>query len=138
MRLLEAKADFGLKLKSAYDKKDVKALKAHYEWSYEVEKRVSTLHDVHRKSWLYYNRANGFEVFDMIYGAMKSRMQTLRYQLDRFFEDESYVIDELAEDRLPFANIPDKSLPTVYIPQRFTRIYSANVVFTVYNDMIIG
>ena len=138
MRLLEAKADFGLKLKAAYDKRDVEALKAHYEWSFEVEKRVSNLHAVHRKSWLYYNKANGFEVFDMIYGAMISRMQTLRYQLDRFFEDESYVIDELAEDRLPFAKIPDKSLPTVYIPQRFTRIYSANVVFTVYNDMIIG
>ena len=74
----------------------------------------------------------------MIYGALKSRLQTLRYQLDIFFTDTSYVIDELGEDRLPFVKIPEGESPAVFVGPRFTRLYSANVVATVFNDAFIG
>ena len=138
MRVLELKADFGLRLKAAYDAKDVAVLKALYEQSNEIEERLAELQDTHRRSWLYYNKANGFEVFDMIYGALRARFQTLRFQLDRFFADTSYVIDELAEDRLPFVNIPEGESPAVRVGPRFTRLYSANVVATVFNDAFLG
>lgn len=138
VNVLEVKADFGVKLKKAYDEKNVPELKKLYDLSFEVEKRVENLHNVHRKSWLYYNKACGFEVHDMIYGALKSRLQTLRYQLDIFFTDTSYVIDELGEDRLPFVNIPEGESPAVFVGPRFTRLYSANVVATVFNDAFIG
>ena len=135
---LELKADFGVKLKKAYDEKNITELKNLCDLSLEIEKRIDNLNAVHRKSWLYYNKANGFEVHDMIYGALKSRLQTLRFQLDKLFEDEGYVIDELEEKRLPFAEIKEGESPAVFISPRFTRLYSANVVATVFNDMFIG
>ena len=97
-----------------------------------------SLNDIHRKSWIFYNKANGFEIFDMIYGALTSRLKTLRFQLDRFFEDSSYVIDELSEERLPFVKIPEGESPAVFIGPRFTRLYSANVAATVFNDAFLG
>ncbi len=136
--VLEVKADFGVKLKKAYDEKNSHDLKMLYELSYEIEKRIENLNIVHRKSWLYYNKSYGFEVHDMIYGAIKSRLQTMRFQLDRFFDDINYVIDELQEQRLPFVNIPEGETPAVFIGQRFTRLYSANVVSTVFNDLVLG
>ena len=136
--VLEVKGDYGLKLKAAYDARDISALKALYELSFEIENRISHLQDVHRRSWLYYNKANGFEVFDMIYGALRSRFQTLRFQLDRLFADASYVIDELEEERLPFSPIPEGASPAVLIGPRFTRLYSANVAATVFNDAFLG
>lgn len=138
MHVLEVKAEYGLKLKAAYDAKDIKTLKVLYEQSNEIEKRILHLHTVHRRSWMYYNKANGFEVFDMIYGALRARLETLRLQLDRFMQDTSYVIDELAEERLPFSKIPEGESPAVLIGPRFTRLYSANVVATVFNDTFIG
>lgn len=139
INVLEIKADYGLKLKAAYDARDVDELKKLYEISFEVERRIVELNEVHRRSWLYYNKANGFEIFDMIYGAIRSRLETLRFQLDRFFEDTNYVIDELAEKRLPFAWVPkDTETPAIFIGPRFTRLYSANVVATVFNDIFIG
>jgi len=136
--VLEVKGDYGLKLKAAYDARDISELRALYELSFEIENRISHLQDVHRASWLYYNKANGFEVFDMIYGALRSRFQTLRFQLDRLFEDASYVIDELEEERLPFTAIPEGASPAVLIGPRFTRLYSANVAATVFNDAFLG
>ena len=138
VNVLELKADFGVKLKKAYDEKDIPTLKKLYDLSIETEKRIDNLNAVHRRSWLFYNKANGFEVHDMIYGALKSRFQTLRFQLERFFADTSYVIDELSAQRLPFANIPEGESPAVFVSPRFTRLYSANVVATVFNDMFIG
>lgn len=137
--VLELKADFGLKIKEAYDNKDMNKLKQLYDLSIEIECRVKNLKNVHRKSWLYYNKANGFEIFDMIYGALESRFQTLRFQLDELFADENYVIDELKEERLPFVSIPEESeTPAIYIGPRFTRLYSANVAATVSNDTFLG
>ena len=136
--VLEYKGEFGLVLKAAYDKKDIEKLRELYALSFEIEKRLARLHQVHRSSWLYYNKANGFEVFDMIYGALKARFETLRIQLDRLFADTSYVIDELVEERLPFSPIPQAESPAILIGPRFTRLYSANVVATVFNDTFIG
>lgn len=138
LNVLSVKADFGLKLKKAYDEKNISDLKILYDLTYEIEKRVEKLNAVHRKSWLYYNKSCGFEVHDMIYGAIKSRFQTTRFQLDRFFDDVTYIIDELEEERLPFVNIPQGDTPAVFIGQRFTRLYSANVVSTVFNDNVLG
>ena len=138
INVLELKAEFGLKLKTAYDAKDKEELKKLYELSFEIGKRIKKLHETHRRSWLYYNKANGFEIFDMIYGAIDSRLETLRFQLDRFFEDTSYIIDELAEERLPFIRIPEGESPAIAISARFARLYTANVVSTVFNDIFIG
>ena len=135
---LSIKAEFGLKLKAAYDAKDMDALKKLYEASFEVGARIAELHETHRRSWLYYNKANGFEIFDMIYGALKARLETLRMQLDRLFADASYQIDELEAERLPFSKIPEGESPAVLIGPRFTRLYSANVAATVFNDFFIG
>ena len=77
-----------------------------YDESIELEKRITNLRDIHRKLWMYYNKASGFELYDMYYGAIISRCSSVRYQLEKWFEDNSYIIEELSEDRLYLWN-PD-------------------------------
>jgi hypothetical protein len=135
---LNKKAEYGVRLKSAYDNKDFASLQKLYEESFEIQDNIRKLRCAHRKSWLYYNKAFGFEVFDMIYGAMESRFETVRYHLEMLKDDPSYVIEELEEKRLalkpPYEGCP--KIPSMN--QRFARLYSANVMYTVYCDENVG
>jgi len=137
-RALDKKAEYGVRLKSAYDNKDFASLQKLYEESFEIQENIRNLRSAHRKSWLYYNKAFGFEVFDMIYGAMESRFETVRYHLEKLKEDSNYVIEELKEKRLalkpPYEGCP--KIPSMN--QRFARLYSANVMYTVYCDENVG
>ena len=135
--VMEKKADFGLRLKAAYDQRNQEALQQLYDDSIEIEHRIETLQNTHRSMWLFYNKAFGFELFDMIYGALRSRFETLRVQLDRLFADPGYVIDELEEERLYSMDLVDGK-PKRYNFMRFARIYSANVTTTISQNRFLG
>ena len=135
--VMEKKADFGLRLKAAYDQRNQEALHQLYDDSIEIEHRIETLQNTHRSMWLFYNKAFGFELFDMIYGALRSRFETLRFQLDRLFADPGYVIDELEEERLYSMDLVDGK-PKRYNFMRFARIYSANVTTTISQNRFLG
>ena len=136
---LELKADFGVRLKKAYDSKDEKALRVLYDESIELENRLKKLRDVHLKMWMYYNKASGYELYDMYYGAIISRCSTVRYHLDRWFEDNSYIIEELGEDRLNLWKVKEGVHPldcnSFY---RFGRYYTANVFAIRYRAHLFG
>lgn len=138
IKVLKQKADFGARLKLAYDEKNVEILEILYNESKEIQENMRNLHAVHRKSWNYYNKAFGFEVFDMIYGALESRYDTLRYHLDKMKEDPDYIIEELAEDRLPYTFGYEVDRKVRLLSKRFTKLYSPNVVSTVYCEQFVG
>ena len=136
---LELKADFGVRLKKYYDAKNKTELKRLYEESFEAEKRIKELCEVHRKLWMYYNKPFGFEIYDMYYGAIISRFATLRYQLDSWFEDETYEIEELAQDRLYLWKVEGKKHPVAENSfYRFGRYYTANVFAIRYRAHLFG
>ena len=136
---MELKADFGVRLKKYYDVKNKTELKRLYEESFEAEKRIKELCEVHRKLWMYYNKPFGFEIYDMYYGAIISRFATLRYQLDSWFEDETYEIEELAQDRLYLWKVEGKKHPVAENSfYRFGRYYTANVFAIRYRAHLFG
>ena len=53
--LLEEKADFGLRLKAAYDRRDKAALAAMVAECRTVIRKVKKLRESHRASWMAYN-----------------------------------------------------------------------------------
>ena len=136
---LELKADFGVRLKSAYDAKDSEALRTLYDESFELEKRLTNLRDVHRRLWMYYNKASGFEVYDMYYGAIISRCSSVRFQLEKWFADSSYVIEELSQDRMYLWNTKNMDHPLACNSfYRFGRYYTANVFAIRYRAHLFG
>ncbi len=136
---LEIKADFGVRLKKAYDDKNEKALRLLYDESVEMEKRLINLKEEHRKLWMYYNKAFGFEIYDMYYGSVISRCATLRFQLDKWFSDNNYIIEELREDRLYLWNVENKQHPLAENSfYRFGRYYTANVFAIRYRAHLFG
>lgn len=137
-RALNKKAEYGVRLKHAYDRRDFTAMEELYEESFEIQENIRNLRCVHRESWMYYNKAFGFEVFDLIYGAMESRFEAVRYHLEKIKKDPTYIIEELEEDRLALKQ-PYEGCPNIpSMNHRFTRLYSANVVTTVYCDENVG
>ena len=74
----------------------------------------------------------------MIYGAMEARFETVCYHLERLKDDPSYIIEELEEDRLAL-KLPYEGCPKIpSMNHRFARLYSANVMYTVYCDENVG
>ena len=136
---LELKADFGVRLKKAYDEGDEAALRTLYDESFELEERMNALRKTHFESWMYYNKAAGFEIYDMYYGAIISRCASLRYHLEKRFEDSSYEIEELAQERRYLWNVSNLKHPlaesTFY---RFGRYYTANVFAIRYKSHLFG
>ncbi len=92
INVLELKSDFGIRLKQAYKAADSTKLDALYQETYEIGRRLEILRKVHRQSWMYYNKPFGFEMFDMIYGALIMRFDTVRFHLDLHREDRTYRI----------------------------------------------
>ena len=99
---LELKADFGVRLKAAYDANDREALAALLADAREMKERCEALRRAQRDAWYYYNKPFGFEATDAQYGAITARIDTLIYRLEAYLAGEIDAIEELSEERLKF------------------------------------
>lgn len=97
---LENKGDFGLRLKDAYDKKDNDALKELLLECDIIIKKIMELKEAHRISWFTYNKPFGWEVFDIRYGGIISRFDTVKIVLKDYLDGNISSIPELEEERL--------------------------------------
>ena len=105
--LLENKADFGVRLKKAYDARDIGALTALAEECDLIISKLTALCDSHKKSWFKYNKPFGWEVHDIRYGGMISRFRTAKERILAFVQGETEHIEELEEARLRYDCAPD-------------------------------
>lgn len=103
-RTLEIKSVIGLKLRTAYQEKDTSTLRqiCHSELP-ELQERVNTLRQTHRRQWLLLNKAFGWEVLDIRYGGLANRCESTIQRLSQFLAGELQCLEELEEERLPFA-----------------------------------
>ena len=99
---LELKADYGVRLKKAYEANDKETLKALADDALELINRCRELKNAHRDAWMLYNKPFGYEVIDAYYGAMCNRFETTNYRIMQYLNGEIDSIDELGEDRLKF------------------------------------
>ena len=103
-KALEYKADFGVRLKKAYDAKDKEALKELAHECDIIRENVKNLCDTHRKAWMYYNKPFGWEVLDIRYGGIQSRFETAKILITEYLAGNIDKIDELEEERYLFGD----------------------------------
>ena len=99
-KVLELKADFGIRLKSAYDKKDIQTLANLALECDEISSRITALKDAHYDAWEFYNKPQGYEQFDIRYGGLIQRFNTVKRRVSAFLNGKINRIEELEEERL--------------------------------------
>ncbi len=98
--LLENKADFGVRLKEAYDAGDRDTLAAMAEECDVVREKLVTMKNAHRTLWMTWNKPFGFEVHDIRYGGLISRFETVKARILSYLSGDVAVLEELTEVRL--------------------------------------
>lgn len=101
--VLKMKSDLGLRIKFAYDGTD-RALLAQIatEEIPEIIRRVRALRQTHRAQWFAINKPFGWEVLDIRYGGVLTRLESAAERLDDFVHGRVKRIEELEQERLPF------------------------------------
>ena len=100
---LAAKSELGLRIRQAYLEKDMTALKKIAEEILpDLAGRVSDLRKYHRSLWLAINQPPGWEVMDLRYGALSTRIDTARLRLQDYLAGRIAAIPELERERLPW------------------------------------
>ncbi|MEC6746952.1 beta-N-acetylhexosaminidase [Marinilactibacillus sp. XAAS-LB27] len=99
-QVLSTRAEFGLQIKSAYDRNDIKKLNELYMIAENLVLELEGLRKAHRKVWMLYNKPFGWEVLDIRYGGIRARMQTTADRLQDYLKGTLSIIEELEEDKL--------------------------------------
>ena len=128
--LLENKANFGVRLKKAYDAKDAKTLENMAEECDVILGKIKALRDSHYTAWMEYNKPQGWEVHDMRYGALSARFETAKQRILAYLSNEISNIAELEEERLRFDGRPDDAdkFDGSFLWMRFQSIMTANIL----------
>ncbi|CAM4207893.1 beta-N-acetylhexosaminidase [Lederbergia lenta] len=129
--VLALKAGVGVKLKQAYDNQDIEELKniTGVELP-EIAKRVEALRHAHRNQWFKMNKPFGWEVIDIRYGGLLSRIDTAIHRVSDFIEQRVKSIEELEQKRLYFTQDTAESTGLGWCSYYY-RIASPNVFFHV-------
>lgn len=126
-KLLEKKADFGLRLKKAYDQKDRSALEGLLEEAEWIKKQIEKMRLTHRESWMKDNKAFGWEVHDMRYGALEMRFDTVEERLRDFLSGKISQIEELEEERRYYMKPEEGGFRLINTWNQFSRIFTPGV-----------
>lgn len=106
-RLLSLKADFGIRLKRAYDKGDRSALAEMEKECEEIVRRIDAFRRAHRAVWTEYCKPEGWEVHDIRYGGLIARFDTVKYRINSYLEGRAEKIGELEIPRLAIDSKPE-------------------------------
>lgn len=102
--VLAYKGDFGLRLVEAYKSGDKNALKPFISECDIIIEKVIALKNAHRSQWFEYNKTFGWEVFDIRYGGIINRFDTVKLLINQYINGEIDSIDTLEEPRLSCTN----------------------------------
>lgn len=129
--VLAKKALLGVRLKKAYDEKDVTELEKIANRDIpEVMEKVKVLKNAHKKQWYSLNKPFGWEVMDIRYGGVIARLETAEERVNDYLSGELSLIDELEQERLPFnKNIEEQT--GIGWSTYYYRMASPNVFFHV-------
>ncbi|MEY2196456.1 beta-N-acetylhexosaminidase [Neobacillus sp. BF23-41] len=99
-RVLSEKAEIGLVLKEVYEKKDYEQMKAILTKLEMIQSNVDLLRQKHRKVWFAANKPFGWEVLDIRYGGVITRLDSVKYRINEWLEGRISSLEELEEKRL--------------------------------------
>lgn len=98
--LLSDKADFGVRLKAAYDAQDRDALASLAAECDRMIEKLTVLKNAHYRAWMEYNKPFGWEVFDIRYGGLLARFATAKERILAYLGGTVAEIPELCAPRL--------------------------------------
>lgn len=112
---LESKLALGKKMRDAYAKKDLKALKSLLPAIDESLVRLDAFIEESRKRWLKDNKRQGLEISQIRMGGLKERLLEARRVVDDFVMGRIPSIPELEEKILPVTlGMEDEKAPLCY------------------------
>jgi hexosaminidase len=101
--VLSIKADMGLRLKKAYDEKDISTLRKIAELELqELYMEVNKLRILHRQQWLATNKPFGWEIIDIRYGGLLARINSTIDRITDFVSGKASKLEELEAARLRY------------------------------------
>lgn len=107
-KVLSIKAELGIQLKEMYIDDQKEKMKKKIQTIHLLKEEVNILRIAHRTLWLDNNKPFGWEVLDIRYGGLLSRIETTIYRLTTWVEGGSSNIEELDAKRLlykgPYGN----------------------------------
>ena len=99
-RVLEKKADLGLKTRKAYNEKDKQALNDLITEYDNVINLAETFYDFYEAQWMRENKPHGFDVQDIRIGGLIRRIKHCKKRLLSFINGEISNLEELEEELL--------------------------------------
>ena len=104
--VLSLKAEMGIKLTKAYREGDKYTLKHHMEIELpRLRNRVEDLRASHMVNWFEIYKPLGWDVMDLRYGGLLSRIDTTIYELNAYLVGKFDRLEEFEQERLPFDGI---------------------------------
>ncbi|KAM0748766.1 glycoside hydrolase [Meredithblackwellia eburnea MCA 4105] len=101
-RILELKCHLRERLVGAYksgDRAELEALagKADGSRMNRLRRLVGELHDTHRQNWFSMYKPFGFEVLDLRYGGLRSRLETMHRRLISYLDEDDATVSSIPE-----------------------------------------
>lgn len=101
-KVLSNKAEIGIHLKESYDNDDNEGIKNLLDEIVQIEKDLEKLRQSHRELWFSMYKPFGWEVIDIRYGGVLTRLNSAKYRLDQYIKGTVKELPELEEKRLHF------------------------------------
>jgi hexosaminidase len=132
--VLKRKSEVGIELKRAYDARDTEALRrAATDELPAITAAVRELREAHRSQWLRMFKPFGWEVLDIRYGGLVSRLDTAAVRLLDYVEGRIDRIEELEQQRLVYSSVNRFNHKGTGWCSYYYRMASPNVFFHVMN-----
>jgi hexosaminidase len=98
--VLSIKADIGIKLKDAFDQNDKQRLTDLKGELPTLRNMVDDLRKLHRSLWFSTMKPFGWEIIDIRYGGILSRLESVEYRIGQWLNGEIDRFEELEVERL--------------------------------------
>ena len=106
--VLSRKADLGIRIKTAYDAKDLSTLKEISEEIIpNILRNLTIMHTSRESLWFADAKPFGYELLDIRLGGVKTRLESCRRRLQSFLEGKVQTLEELEQERLPYWELGD-------------------------------
>ena len=101
--VLSQKAGLGIRIKTAYDAKDLSTLeKICNEVIPGILRNLEDMHTSREALWLADAKPFGYELLDIRLGGVKTRLESCHRRLRRFLDGRVQNLEELEQERLPY------------------------------------
>ncbi|MDR4949854.1 beta-N-acetylhexosaminidase [Neobacillus cucumis] len=99
-RVLADKAEIGIKILEAYQNTDYEQMKSILMTLDKIQVNVDLLRKKHRNIWFAAYKPFGWEVIDIRYGGILTRIDSVKYRIQDWLEGRISRLEELEEERL--------------------------------------